>query len=895
MRATTAATEVGQVIGTLAYMSPEQAAGDPAALDPRADVYALGVVLFELLAGRLPYSVQGLPVAEAARVIHDRDPDRLGSVDTSLRGDLETIVAKALEKDKARRYAGAAALAADLRRYLAGEPISARPASAWYHFRKFARRNKAVVTGLAVTFAALLVALALALTSARREADLRQLADAERHEALRQAYRARLAAALSALREFQTAEAARHLRDAPERLRGWEWRHLHAQLDDSLGVVRGLGEVAFAADFAPAGGRVVGFRNADLADPADTPPRLWDALTAAPLGDAGEAARNPLHVMPAADGPRLWRRDAAHKRWLVSPLPGDGGAPADRGRSLPLFPGSYVEALAVSPDGTRFAVPYYQGTGPASTIGLFDAATGKRLAELAGHTQHVYSLAFRADGRLLASGSEDKTVRLWDTATGAPAGLFPGHTDKVRALAFSPDGGRLLTGCGDGSLRVWDVASGRPAYTIPRGHVGEVLGLAFRPDGRAFVSGGGDGAVRLWRAGDGEALGAWQGHEGVVYRLRFRADGLRLASAATDGTARVWGPATRAEVGVLAGHRRYVYPVAYSPDGRLLASGAWDNTVRLWDAATGEALAPLPGPVVPEGFNAVFTLAFSPHGDLLAAGGYPAGEIRLWDTATGRLRASLHHHTMRVRRLAFSPDGNRLASVSVDRSVRVWDVKARKELAQLPGSGKGNDWFAEWGAVVYSPDGRLLVTPGAHPRDLLVRDADNFAVLRTLHGHAHPVSSAVFSPDGRLLLTAGVGGSVRLWEPDTGRQVRELTGHTGEVYSAVFSPDGTRIASGGRDRLVRLWDAETGEELVRLPGHATTSTAWPSAPTAARWPAARGTRRCGCGTPSPWPTDFAPARKPTPCGPTRSGWWAGSSRSTPTRRKWSGGSATTER
>ena len=290
LRATTA-TEVGQVIGTLAYMSPEQAAGDPAALDPRSDVYALGVVLFELLAGRLPYSLQGLPMAEAARVIHERDPDRLGSVNTAMRGDVETIVAKALEKDKARRYASAAALAADLRRFLAGEPIAARPASAWYQFRKFARRNKALVGGVAATFAALLAGLALAVTSARREADLRRLAEEGHREAVRQTYQARLAAALSALRDSQTAEADRYLREAPPELRGWEWRLLHAQLDDSLAVVRGLHPGAFATDFAPAGGRVVGFRAEDMVGNNLGAPRLWDALTGKSLGVLGEPGR----------------------------------------------------------------------------------------------------------------------------------------------------------------------------------------------------------------------------------------------------------------------------------------------------------------------------------------------------------------------------------------------------------------------------------------------------------------------------------------------------------------------------------------------------------------------------------------------------------------------------
>src|SRR5262249_29248729 len=198
---TSSRTQTGQLLGTLSYMSPEQVAGHPAGLDPRSDVYALGVILFELLAHRLPYHLEHLPVHEVARVIQQQEPSRLGSVDTRYRGDVEIIVAKALEKDRTRRYATAGDLASDIRRYLRGEAILARPASALYQLRKLARRHKALVAGVSGIFTALLVGTIVSIVFALRAAN-------REHDANYQTYRARIAAAIAALSHHDVVDAA---------------------------------------------------------------------------------------------------------------------------------------------------------------------------------------------------------------------------------------------------------------------------------------------------------------------------------------------------------------------------------------------------------------------------------------------------------------------------------------------------------------------------------------------------------------------------------------------------------------------------------------------------------------------------------------------------------------
>lgn len=807
-------TQTGQLLGTPNYMSPEQVTGDPAAIDHRADVYALGVILFELTAHRLPYRLENRPLAETARLILEEEPPQLGSIDPELRGDVETIVAKALEKDPARRYQAAADLAADLRRWLAHEPILARPPSALYHLRKFARRHRGLVGGVLATGLALILGLvgtilfAVAESRQRGQAEQNlQLAEQNareanhaKSEALHQTYRVCMAAAGAALQKPDVADAARYLKAAPAALRGWEWRYSSNRLDDSAAVVP-----------LPVGGQ--GFL---IAAPDQL---LIGVLTSTELRitdlDGGKPRTVPL-------GPEYMRRVsvAQTRRGLRVAVWVDSTAfdlLDETGRVLcrvvrPDDKDSGPVSVAISPDGTRLACQ----TGDRYLLAVFDATSGKQTALCRGHDERVWgSYTFSPDSTRLATCSSDRTARVWNAATGELLTTCRGHAGAVTSVNFSPDGARLLTASTDGRVGQWDARTGHPVEPLYDHHGALLNSAVYSPDGQWVASAGEDRLIRVWRARGRQDLAVLQGHTERVNEVAFDPGGRRLASRSCrfgetdgwDGTVRVWDVDPSSSLPVLRGHFGAVQAVAYSPDGRWLASASWDKTVRLWDAATGEPCATLPHP------SMVFGLAFGPDGTWLLTGDRYSGQLRVWDVATGRGKAfPIHEKDALFCQLKVSPDGTRVAATMEDPQFgnhrwTVVDLATKKPLVPIKGEAFG-----------YSPDGRWLAVREPDEKTMRLLDARTYETSARFSGHESSVTAVAFSPDSRLLATGSKDHTVRLWQIGSG-ECRVLPGHTDVVYAVAFHPDGTRLASAARDGEIWLWDVVRSEEVARLPGH----------------------------------------------------------------------------
>jgi WD40 repeat protein/tetratricopeptide (TPR) repeat protein len=868
-------TMSGAIVGTPGYMAPEQAAGKKG-LTTAVDVYGLGSILYELLTGRPPFT--GDTPLDVLMQVLDREPVRPRVRQPLLDGDLEVICLKCLEKEPARRYASAEALADDLERFLDGKPIAARPSSAWERGRKWVRRRPAAAALVLVSLAAALIILAeglaflVQLRQAQHEVENQKVearqknTEAEQRleqahvEEQRASYLWNVGQARLAWLANDVAGARLRLDACPPELRQWEWRFLQHSCRNEL--------LAFPGHMG--GGTTVAFHPTTAAV-ATAGLDGWVKLSASDTGiTRGALPTQPLLVRGlafSADGRHLAVGGIVRQGQRIDVLRGQlagnqGEVKLLDGLTLkevrPLEkPPAGILCVGFSPTGKFLAAG---GTG----VTVWDVATGKVVHRLPA-AGTVLSLAFHGDKELFTAGDQ---LQVWDLPAERDAGsLVDYRPPGASRVALSPDSRFLAVACGvDPTVHLTNL-KGQTLFDCP-GHTHPVTSLAFSPDGRRLLSASGDQTVRLWDVTRGQPLAVFRGHDEGVAAAAFGADGRQVASVGgptfgdlgnARGEVKLWdATSANGEATVLQGHTSTPIRLALSRDGRYLASGSEDYYLGFWDTATGQPLFWQPHK------GAVLSVVFSPDSRWVAsaavdAAGKPPGEaspdasryqkgnVTLWEVPGGKELRRLQGPCPLVLDLAVSPDGQLLAAACADRKVRVWDTTTGAVRWVL--EGHRNRVYR----VAFSPDGRQLASGSAvlpvdgvmdfaQDAEVKVWDLAQGRERFTLEPDAVQVGCVAYSPDGRYLFSSSTrrpqGGpgvpalnalpaeaaravlppGLTLWDAATGQEVRRFT-EIRAADHAVFSPDGRWLASGDAIGTVALWDVASGRQQFSARGH----------------------------------------------------------------------------
>lgn len=789
----TLATEAGQIIGTLGYMSPEQLDGK-ADVDTRTDVFSLGVVLYEVLTGRPPHDSTGSSLVQAVQIAK-KEPERPSSIKPNLRGDIETIIFRAMEKDRDRRYQSPADLEQEIRSYLKGEPIRARPPTWRYKLTLRVRRNP-VATGFAVLAVLAVVAgtsftlrYAIAESAARKQAESKTTeADSARSEAEFEAYIGNLAVADSAIGHNEPITVRDRLDVCPERLRNWEWRWLEARSDNSIGVVAGQEKI----NRMPA---IIAKDKGVL--------NLPDGLTAHVLAtDTAQkiiAMHGPDNLVvhgvlsPSEDRLITWGDEVA-RVWDVS---AEKELFVLRGHTrqilLAVFSPAADHILTVSED---------------QTAQIWDAATGNSLWVLSGHEGLIQSGAFSPRGDRVATASQDKTARIWDVTTGRLIATLEGHTNYVQSVAYSPLGDRIVTASSDRTARLWDGATHQQLRVLA-GHDLEVTSAAFHPSGRTLVTASYDSTARLWETETGACQAVLRGHHRILWFASFNGAGNRLTTGSMDGTTRTWDVQSASEPPVFqAQDNRGVEWAVFSPSGDRVVTAS-GKVARVWNTLTGHQVRVLAGHQ-----GTVLCAAYDASSDRIVTASAD-GTARVWTSREEDEPIILAGHAAPVWFASFNSAGDRVVTASDDRTAVVWKLSAgvSSQLLKLEGHTDSVR------SAVFSPDGTSIATTSADKSVRIWSVATGKQVGPEFALHKERVNTVCFDPWGKRIVTACLDGKARVWNVDTGELLHELRGHTGQVWTAAFNPDGTRIVTAGWDKTARVWDAASGKQLVALRGH----------------------------------------------------------------------------
>ena len=830
----------GDFVGTPLYMSPEQARRKRISIDHRTDIYSLGATLYQTLTGQPPF--QGKDHHDTLSQIIERDPRPPSQYVERIPGDLETIVLQCLRKDPGDRYGTAEALAQDLRRFVRGETIEARPASRQERLGRFLFRHRKAAGVLSVMLAA---TLALFVGSFLAISNAYQLVKTERLEVDKQ--RDRLARLLYtsdirlAQQDWQQGNYDRCVelleRHQPTKgeadLRGWEWHYLRALTEGaSHREIRFDDGAAMALAWSPVGDRIaIGCASGVL--------RVFDTWSGDSVGSFRVGAE-PVRATAwhrESDSLIASTEEGIIRAWRVSP-------PTELFHrvSTPRFErGHGRRPLARNPTG--HLVASVSGDG---YVRILDAADGNLVRAIdTTETQSVVGLTWTSDGSRLAAGfGPEGEVVVWNTSSWAEARRAKVHQRGIRDVQFSSDGSHIATGAEDQSIRILDATTLDELRRIDAHH-GTVMCVRWSPDGSRLASASADGLVKVWDTTTWKQVSTPLGKRDLIWDVAWSPDGTRLACASQDCVVTVWdldASSRKAELAAGLGDwgqaEELIAALAAAPDevGVVdVTRGVVHQRSRLgapphalavepggdrWAALTADALtirrlhdgAEIARVNIPPDERAV-TLAWDPRGVGLISG-HAGGRLRIWDGVSWNVARELDAHKDDVAAIAWSPDGTRFASASEDETLRIWDCRSYQPLrtlgrCRLEGRGRA---YTSPRSIAWSPDGQWLAsTCSLLSEGLSIWSTDTFELVHRSRGHLGGVMTVAWSPDATRLATSGLDRSLKIWRVGSQGNCDELLSlqmPSSGAQSLAWSPTGRwLLADVGVGRRLRIFDA----------------------------------------------------------------------------------------